>query len=71
MISQLACNGVITLNPLGCDGSWVSIPASHFDASLLDPVLMAEAVGAGFIFGFAPLAFVWSGRIFLEILFKK
>jgi hypothetical protein len=71
MISQLACNGVIQLNPLACDGSWVSIPASVFDASLLDPVVMAEAVGAGFIFGFAPLAFVWAGRIFLTTLFSK
>lgn len=71
MINQLACNGVITLNPLSCDGSWVSIASSNFDVSLLDPVLMVDAVGAGFIFAFSPLVFIWCGRIILEILFKK
>ena len=71
MISALACDGVIQVNPLSCDGSWVAVASSVFDVSMLSPVTLVEAVGAGFVFAAVPLAFIWSARILLKPLFSK
>lgn len=64
------CNGLITQNNQGallCSVPWTTIntPVS-FDFMQIDPVVMSEAVAAGFILSYGLTALAWGGRIIIH-----
>ncbi|ANE54483.1 MULTISPECIES: hypothetical protein [Methylomonas] len=69
------CNGVLTVDLTGvlrCSVDWQTIATpAFFDFSQIDPAIMGEAVGAGFIIGGSAIWFAWGCRIIVNILMGK
>lgn len=70
----LICRGTMDFtggNPV-CNGEWVATAASDianaFDVTLLDPVTVVEAFGAGFIVMGVPLLVILAGRMILGVI---
>ncbi len=64
------CNGLITQDSSGflqCSVPWsmVNTPVS-FDFTQIDPVVMSEAVAAGFILSYGLTALAWGGRLIIN-----
>lgn len=69
------CAGVLSVTLAGdlrCSVEWQTVASpAFFDFSQIDPAIMAEATGAGFIIGCSVLSFAWGGRILLQSLFGR
>jgi len=69
------CNGVMTVDLTGvlrCSVDWQTIAApAFFDFSQIDPAVMGEAVGAGFIIGGSALGFAWGCRLIVQSLLGR
>lgn len=65
----LVCRGIIVLtnNTPQCQGEWItslfSPPVSTAD---IDPLIVAEAIGSGFIIAGTPLIFILCARLILS-----
>lgn len=68
------CPGTITVDQAGgllCSEAWQTMAAPvGFDFTQIDPVVMAQAMGAGFSISFATMAFAWGGRIIYKSIHK-
>lgn len=70
------CDGLVSVDVSGnlqCSVAWsaISTPMT-FDFAQIDPVVMGEAVAAGFILSYGLTALAWGGRfIIYSIMGKK
>lgn len=69
------CNGSITIDLTGnlqCSVPWQTIASPvFFDFSQIDPAIMGQAVGAGFIIGGGALGFAWGCRQIYNLVMRK
>jgi hypothetical protein len=68
------CDGLISVDVLGnlhCSVAWSAINTPMtFDFAQIDPVVMGEAVAAGFILSYGLTALAWGGRILITSIWK-
>ena len=72
MAMMLICEGTITDIASAfpqCTTGWeVQVASLPFDPSLIDPVVVAQLIGAGFMLYFTPWVFVWSASKLIQLL---